>query len=47
MFSAIALSVQPEYKHTDFIVDRPFAAIIIDRKYGVPYFLAKVYDPRV
>lgn len=45
-FSAIALSVQPELKHADFIVDRPFLAVIIDRKYAVPYFIAKIFDPR-
>ncbi|XP_070492277.1 leukocyte elastase inhibitor-like [Chironomus tepperi] len=45
-FSAIALTVQPETKHTDFVVDQPFAVFIVDRRYAVPYFMAKIYDPR-
>jgi serine protease inhibitor len=45
-FSAIALTVQPETKHTNFIVDQPFAVFIVDRRYAVPYFMAKIYDPR-
>ncbi|CAG9804157.1 unnamed protein product [Chironomus riparius] len=45
-FSAIALTVQPETKHTDFIVNQPFAVFIVDRRYAVPYFMAKIYDPR-
>lgn len=46
-FSAIALTVQPETKHTNFTVDQPFAVFIVDRKHAVPYFMAKIYDPRV
>lgn len=45
-FSAIALTIQPEIKNTDFIVDRPFAVFIVDRKQSVPYFMAKIVDPR-
>lgn len=44
-FSAIALTVQPETKHTNFTVDQPFAVFIVDRRYAVPYFMAKIYDP--
>jgi serine protease inhibitor len=45
-FSVVPLMVQPIYKDSELVVDRPFVAIIIDRKFGVPYFMAKVSDPR-
>jgi serine protease inhibitor len=45
-FSIVALSVQIDHDDVEFHVDRPFAAIIIDRKYSVPYFMAKITNPR-
>ncbi|KAG5681958.1 hypothetical protein PVAND_011359 [Polypedilum vanderplanki] len=45
-FSVTPLMVQLLPIDSDLIVDRPFIAIIIDRKYGVPYFMAQITDPR-
>jgi serine protease inhibitor len=44
--SVVALSIQPDIEDRDMIVDRPFIVMIVDRKYAVPYFIAKVSDPR-
>lgn len=45
-FSIVALSVQVPIKEVVFTVDRPFVAIIVNRLYRIPYFVAKVSDPR-
>lgn len=45
-FSVVPLMVQALPIDSDLIVDRPFIAIIVDRKFGVPYFMAQVTDPR-
>lgn len=44
-FSIVALSVQSPIKEVVFTVDRPFLAIIVNRLYRIPYFIAKVSDP--
>lgn len=46
VFSVVPLSISQELAHTIMVVDRPFIAMIVDRQYAVPYFLAKVTDPR-
>lgn len=46
-FSAVALTIQRDTEDTDFVVNRPFISIIFDRKYSVPYFMAKITDPRL
>jgi len=44
-FSIVALSVQSPIKQVVFTVDRPFLAVIVNRLYRIPYFIAKVSDP--
>lgn len=44
-FSIVALSVQAPIKEVNFVVDRPFVAIIVNRLYRIPYFIAKVSNP--
>lgn len=44
-FSIAALSITAPLKDAKLVVDRPFIAMILDRKYQVPYFIAKVTDP--
>lgn len=44
-FSVVALSVQVPIKEVKFVVDRPFVAVIVNRLYRIPYFIAKVSDP--
>ena len=45
-FSVVALTIERDHEDGDFNVNRPFIAVIIDRKYGVPYFIGKISDPR-
>jgi serine protease inhibitor len=45
-YSIVALSIDRDYENVTFDVNRPFIAVIIDRKYGVPYFMGKITDPR-
>lgn len=45
-FSVVALSIKAPVTQVNFIVDRPFVAIVVNRLYRVPYFIAKVTDPR-
>lgn len=43
-YSVTALSVRAPVKAVNFVVDRPFVAVIVNRLYGIPYFIAKVSD---
>jgi len=45
-FAVVALSIKAPVKHVNFIVDRPFVAVVVNRLYRVPYFIAQVTDPR-
>jgi serine protease inhibitor len=44
-FSVTALSVQMPIQEVNFVVDRPFVAVIVNRLYRMPYFIAKVTNP--
>ncbi|XP_070491985.1 serpin A3-4-like [Chironomus tepperi] len=44
-FGVVALSFAPPTPDVEFTVDRPFIAMIIDRKNDFPYFIAKVSNP--
>lgn len=46
-FAVIALSFTPPTPDVEFIVNRPFVAMIIDRKNDFPYFIAKISDPSI
>jgi len=46
-FAVIALSFTPTPPDVEFKVDRPFVAMIIDRKNNFPYFIAKISDPSI
>lgn len=45
-FSIVGLSVKAPVSQVDFVVDRPFVAVVVNRFYRVPYLIAKVSDPR-
>lgn len=45
-FSVVGLSVAVKIERIHFNMDRPFVAVVINRLYQVPYFIAKVKDPR-
>lgn len=44
-FSVVALSYSPPVPDVEFLVNRPFIAIICDRNRNFPYFIAKVSSP--
>lgn len=44
-FSVVALSYSPPVSDVEFLVNRPFIAIICDRFKSFPYFIAKVSSP--
>lgn len=44
-FSVVALSFSPPIPDVEFTVDRPFIAMIADKKRFFPYFIAKVMSP--
>ncbi|CAG9804156.1 unnamed protein product [Chironomus riparius] len=46
-FAVVALSFSPPTPDVEFKVDRPFIAMIIDRKNSFPYFVAKISNPAV
>lgn len=44
-FSVVPLTIERDHFDSDFLINRPFIVCIIDRKYGVPYFIGKISDP--
>ena len=46
-FGVVALSFSPPTPDVEFKVDRPFVAMIIDRKNNFPYFIAKISNPSI
>lgn len=44
-FSVVALSFSPPVGNVEFMVDRPFVAIIVNRDRKFPYFVAKISTP--
>ena len=45
-FAAVGLSVQMPVPDIDFIVDRPFLAIVANRETQIPLIIAKVSNPK-
>ncbi|KAG5681957.1 hypothetical protein PVAND_011358 [Polypedilum vanderplanki] len=45
-FSVVALSFSPPTPDIEFIVNRPFIAMIVDKRNNYPYFIAKVMIPQ-
>lgn len=45
-FVAVGLSVQMPVPNVDFIVDRPFVAIVANRETQIPLIIAKVSNPK-
>lgn len=44
-FSVVALSYSPPVPDVEFLVNRPFIAMIVDRSRNIPYFVCKVSNP--
>lgn len=45
--NVVALSVQRPVPNVEFMVDRPFIAVIANQGKSIPYVIAKVSDPTV
>lgn len=43
--NVVALSFTPPVPSVDFVVDRPFLAVIANRDKNIPYVIAKVTNP--
>lgn len=44
-FNIAALSLEPVIPKVNFMVDRPFIAIIVNNEVKIPYVFAKITDP--
>ena len=44
--NVVALSLQPIIPKVEFTVDRPFIAVVANRKNNVPFMIAKVVNPK-
>jgi serine protease inhibitor len=43
--NVVALSFTPAVPSVDFVVDRPFLAVIANRDRNIPYVIAKITNP--
>lgn len=43
--NVVALSFQPPVPKVEFVVNRPFLAIIVNRNKSIPYVIAKISNP--